>query len=148
MAEALARAADGLAQRTARLTTRRRFLRRIGAIGLGATTAAVLGNFRLAPAFGYGTAKHPCGPSPLCRSSWCANGLCDQSAGCKYQRWEKGVCVSSAHNARTIWAEDYRSQGKGWWQCMDCCCPHAKGGRCKGKCGGKKYKCICRFRIG
>jgi hypothetical protein len=138
--------ADSLAHGAASLTTRRRFLRRLGAAGLGLSLAGVMGGIRPRPAFAHGTRHHPCGPSPLCHSNQCSSGLCNHNNGCKNRKYATFRCTSST---AMCWGEDYRSQGGGWYQCCDCCCKTAKGDRCHGsKCGYPKYACICRSRVG
>lgn len=136
--------AESAAGRLATLTTRRSFLRRAGATALGASLAYGLGDAPAARATG--SANHPCGPSPYCNADRCFNGQCSNAAGRHYSTYS---CWSN--HLGGCWDEDYRSLGKGLWQCCDCCSFDNLSGahKCSPNCDSTpRWACICHEKIG
>lgn len=134
---------DEMVRRAALGMTRRRFFRNGSAAALSfAIGTAYLG--RRGVALAYGSANHPCGPSPYCPRHRCYNGDCSNAAGRKY-----GHYACNPRQGGQCWTEDYRSQGRGLWQCCDCCAFDGGGKKCS-SCGdaSHRYACICHLQIG
>ena len=127
--------ADGAATRLAGVITRRTLLRRAGGAALGAGLAwGLAGGTQTSRAMG--SPNHPCGPSPYCNSDRCFNGQCSNAAG---RHYSTNSCWPN--HAGGCWPEDYRSSGKGLWECCDCCSfDHLSGAHiCTPGCGDGLY---------
>ena len=128
---------------TANAVSRRAFLRGLGS---AAFTAAMSGMFLFTrftyTAGAHGTCSSPCGPSPICSSSYCTSHSCKPSGGIN-QKYESGQCLSGSN----YWTENYCSGcGSSWGgQIVFCgdCCGLTGGGSCS-NCVVTRYRCICR----
>lgn len=141
--------ADRVAVASARTVTRRRLLRNAGAAALGASLGlAMAGTEDVGVAFADGSASHPCGPSPIAPSGYCATGTnCGPPSACGGRYHDTYTC--NGQFAGGCWNEDYRSQGKGLWSCCDVCINSGTGPACSGNCNSyAKRAAICRTRIG
>ena len=147
MTKKIAQLSDRLAAGAGSLVTRKRLLNRAGRLAaVGAFGVALADVGGGSTALATGTANSPCGPSPICPSTRCTSGGdCRTDNGCAYRGYATSQCVSAS--VLRAWAEDYRSVGKGLWNCVDCCCLGLVGGSsCFVNCG-TRIKCTCRFRI-
>jgi hypothetical protein len=137
---------DRLVASSARSVTRRRFLRNAGGAALGASLGVAYLS-RSGPALAFGTADNPCGPSPLCVYTKCSGtpSNCNSSPPGNCSRRHYNDSSYPCTTEYNCWNEDYRSVGKGWWRCCDCCCDGVGGPNCSG-CSGQP--CICRSLIG
>jgi hypothetical protein len=133
---------DRVVREAAGAMSRRRLFRNAGAGALGlAVSASYLGAREARVAVAHGSSSHPCGPSPYCPSARCYNGNCSNAAGRYYSTY---TCHPNALGG--CWTEDYRSVGKGRWQCCDCCALDGGGAACSG-CSPRRA-CICRKKTG
>lgn len=149
MAERVMGIADGLALRAARTVTRRRFLRNAGAGALGFALSTTFVGMRVTDAFAHGTAKHPCGPSPRCKSSQCRSGQCYVATPRSNERRVYNHWTCNANPKRNnCWSENYGTGNI--HSCCDCCMAGGHGHRCHGRaCYAPHLRaCICRRRIG
>lgn len=137
---------DRMAVRAAHAVSRRRFLRNTGSGALGlALGAALAGTREAGVAFAHGTSSHPCGPSPIASSSYCPGGNCNAPSACGRRAYSTYTCSGSSN----CWSEDYRSSGKGLWNCCDICIPGGTGSSCSGNCNQyAKRAAICRSKVG
>jgi hypothetical protein len=139
--------ADRATVATARGLTRRRLLRNVGGMALGATVATAYAGRRPAAASHCAASSYsgPCGPAPLCGSSRCDGGgsSCNAANGVTFARWESGQAPCDKPDGslyRNCWCE-------GSTRCCDCCVYHpgCRDYRCIGTwCGADDWKCICR----
>jgi hypothetical protein len=143
-----------VADTAARGTTRRQFISVVGGAGLaaGLGLSGILWRSSTARADGLtcnyfdpDKSSGPCGPSPICSSTYCnSTGNCAAARTDTARRTYAGsYCTSSTSNC---WTEHCCGTSyNGHAKCCDCCAP-SSGGDCLGT-GCPNRKCICRSRI-
>jgi hypothetical protein len=154
---ALLQIADSLA----RGMNRREFLKKAGQASMvvGLAASGVLTSTTSARAWSTpcnGCQNHPCGPSPICSSTYC-DGNCKvgNSPYVRRRQYNTSNCCTDINSTcGNWWPEDCCScAGKpgvvDWWvakwRCHDCCAP-AGGKDCSPTSCGKR--CICRVKTG
>lgn len=150
------RAALRAAERVARRLSRRQFLTRVGWVSVLATLnwAGLVRGWPGARAWSTpcnNCNNHPCGPSPICSDTYCADhGNCKVSlSNVTHRRYNTAECAG-ADGTNNHWDENCCSCTgvPGWWKanwrCFDCCSP-AGGLDCNSGCPSKR--CICRKKL-
>jgi hypothetical protein len=154
MSEKLLAGADHLVSATARIITRRRFMRNAGAAAFGGALATATGaTWPLKANAGIYPGNHVCGPSQYCPSNRCDGFHCHQTNRTSYRPYGGSYC-SGTSGVTNCWTSPCVRGGK--YMCCDCCMDDYPGpdvyGNPSGRCSGCPssaawYKCICHSKV-